>query len=103
MPLDPSRILTFSLPGDTDVIAMTDAGVVAIAKEGLTDRQKAALDAYLWTPTTLQLEGAPFAEPPIAAVAPQWAGNDPPAVYYKTTEAKMRTALAKFWREVIVA
>lgn len=91
---DTSRIKIFTIPGDVvNVYAMIDANILANAKAGLTAPQQALVDSYRWVPTALQLYGDAVTSP----VCSTW-GNDPPAVYFKATQAQMQAALAKYYK-----
>lgn len=97
---DPSCIAQFTVPGDTtNIYCMIDARIVADVEAGLTQAQKATVEAYRWVPTQVQLQGD-YSDPlnPITPVVPSWAGNDPAPVYFRTTAAKMQAALAKYYK-----
>ena len=95
---DTSRIKIFTIPGDVvNVYAMIDASIVANAKAGLTIPQQAAIDAFVWTPTATQLFGDP-GPPVVLPVCSIWAGNDPPAVYFKANLLLLQAALAKYYK-----
>lgn len=84
-----SVVHTFNIPGDaTNLYAMIDAGIVTAVKDGLTAAQKAVIDGYVWAPAT----------PAEMAATPMWGGNDPAAIYFKATPAKMQAALARFYQ-----
>ena len=91
MPFDPSTIHQFTIPGDnTNIYLMLDERIVEEALAGLTPAQQAAINAYRWTPSAQQLADG---------LVSTW-GGDPVAVYFRTTLAKAKAALAKRWREV---
>jgi len=50
--------------------------------------QQAVVESRRWVPSAAQL----------AAIPGGWAGDDPPAVYFRATQAQMESALAKWWR-----
>lgn len=86
---DLSVIKTFTLPGDTvNFYVMIDASIVTAAKVGLTAAQKAVIDSYVWVP----------AEADFANGCPAWAGGDPASVYFRTTQLKAQTALARWYK-----
>lgn len=72
--------------------AMLDAAVLAEALAGLTTTQQAVINGYRYTPTATDYSARGF---------PSWAGNDPPAIYFKVTGTSsqqataLQTALAK--------
>lgn len=95
---DLSVIKIFTIPGDAvNTYAMIDASIVANAKAGLTIPQQAVIDTFAWTPTATQLFGDP-GPPVVLPVCSVWAGNDPPAVYFKTTLALLQAALVKYYK-----
>ena len=96
----PSQFVQFTLPGDTtNIYLMFDESIVTAATSGLSAAAKAVVNAYRFVPTTLQLQGDLAAVPPIAPVVPGgWAGNDPPAIYFKMTQAKAQAALARWYK-----
>ena len=95
---DLSRIKIFTIPGDVvNVYAMIDASIVANAKAGLTIPQQAVIHAFEWTPTATQLFGDP-GPPVVLPVCSIWAGNDPPAVYFKANLLLLQSALAKYYK-----
>lgn len=87
-----SDTLPFKIDTDPDnTYVMIDAGIVAAAKVGLSTAQKAVVQGYRYVPTQAELDSGQF---------PQWAGNDPSAVYFRAPIDKLQTALAvaKRWR-----
>ena len=104
---DLSCIKTFTIPGDSvNIYAMIDESIVTKATVGLSTALQAAINAYRFVPTTVQLQGdlTPVQDSnglwrqTSYPVVPSWAGNDPAAVYFKTTQLKMQAALARWYK-----
>ena len=97
---EPSCFVQFTIPGDTtNVYLMLDESIFTAATAGLSNAAKAAVNAYRFVPTTLQLQGDPTAVPPVAQVVPGgWAGNDPPAIYFKAPAVRVQAALARWYK-----
>ena len=103
---DPSCFVQFTIPGDTtNIYLMLDESIVTAATAGLSNAAKAAVNAYRFVPTTLQMQGTPNTAPigqPSNGVAPVvpggWAGNDPPAIYFKAPAVRVQAALARWYK-----
>ena len=88
---DLSVIKTFNIPGDAvNIYLMLDESIVTAATAGLSAAAKAVVNAYRFVPTAAQLASG--------AVPGGWAGNDPPAIYFKMTSAKAQAALARWYK-----
>ena len=88
----PNQVWT---PDTTATYAMIDAGLLAEALVGLNPGQTAIINSYIYVPPATDFTNRGFS---------QWAGNDPPAVYFKITgpasshTAKLQAALAKRYK-----
>jgi hypothetical protein len=85
MPFDRSSVMPFRIAEDPGYLyVMIDAKVLTDALAGLSTAEKNAIKAYQFTPTPAQL---PY--------IPQWAGQDPPPIYARATDAQIKFAMRK--------
>ena len=85
-----SVVARFTIPGDVvNIYCLIDEAIVTDVKAGLTAPQQAAIEAFRFVPTALQLS---------SGLVPVWAGNTPVAAYFRATQVQMQSALAKYWR-----